>query len=226
MHNVTLPQDLRDRLRSFRGRDHIFETIEPLKTAHLCVDMQNQFVAPGALSEVPLARGIVANINRLATAVREAGGINVWIRVTVEEEGFGAWDSYFDRLLPADKREAFRAALKDGHEAHKFWPELDIADGEMISDKTRFSAIIQGASDLESELSGRGIDTVVITGTLTNVCCESTARDAAMRDFKVIMVEDGCAARTDDDHLAGLRTVAQVFGDVRTTDEVIALLGA
>lgn len=224
MHKSTIPDDLRQRLRAFRGRDHVYDSLEPRKTAHLCVDMQNHFVAGGALSEVPMARRIVPNINRLAAAVRDGGGLNVWIRVTVEDRGFAAWDAYFDRFVPQDMRDDYRAALKPGHEAHKFWPELDIHDEDMISDKSRFSAMIQGASDLEQELRGRGLEYVLITGTVTNVCCESTARDAAMRDFKVIMVEDGCAARTEEDHAAGLRTMAQVFGDVRTTDDVIALL--
>jgi ureidoacrylate peracid hydrolase len=66
---------------------------------------------------------------------------------------------------------------------------------------------------------------VVIAGTRTNVCCETTARDAMMRDFKVLMVSDATAAASVREHLAGLMTVFQVFGDVRTTDEILALLG-
>lgn len=224
MHSVTLPQDLRDQLRAGRGRDHIFETIDPRRTAHLCIDMQNHFVAPGALGEVPLARGVVSNINRLASAVRDSGGLNVWIRVSIGKDGFEAMDFYLNRLVRAELRDDYRAALTPGSEAHRFWPELDIAENDLISDKCRFSAMIQGASTLENDLRARDIDTVLITGTLTNVCCESTARDASMRDFQVIMVEDGCAARTDEDHIAGLRTVVQVFGDVRTTTETIGLM--
>ena len=67
-------------------------------------------------------------------------------------------------------------------------------------------------------------DTLLVTGTLTNVCCESTARDAMMRDFKTVMISDANAARSLADHLAGLRTFVQVFGDVRSTKEVVALL--
>ncbi len=226
MHNVTLPADLRRRIAEHRGCAHVFETIVPTKTAHLIVDMQNHFVAPDGLARVEKAAGIVDNINRLAAVVRARGGLNVWIRVTLTQDGFNAWRSYTQRFVPAEKRDAVRAALMPGSAGHAFWPALDIRDEDLISDKSRFSAFIQGASSLEDELRGRGIDTVLITGTLTNVCCESTARDAAMRDFQVIMVEDACAARTDEDHLAGLRTVAQVFGDVRTTDEVITLLEA
>ena len=86
--------------------------------------------------------------------------------------------------------------------------------------------VFQGASDLEARLRALGIDTVIVTGTLTNVCCESTARDAMMRDLKVVLVADANAARTPEDHLAGLRTVVQLFGDVRTAEETIAALEA
>ena len=69
-----------------------------------------------------------------------------------------------------------------------------------------------------------GIDTVLVAGTKTNVCCESTARDAMMRDYKVVMVSDANGARYDEDHLAGLTSFFQSFGDVRTTEEVIGVL--
>ena len=88
-------------------------------------------------------------------------------------------------------------------------------------EKTRFSALIQGSSDLDDVLRARGIENLVITGTLTNMCCEATARDGAMIGYRVTMVSDANSARHDEDHLYALATVYQSFGDVRTTDEVI-----
>jgi ureidoacrylate peracid hydrolase len=64
----------------------------------------------------------------------------------------------------------------------------------------------------------------MITGTATNVCCESTARDAMMLDYEVIMVSDGTAALTDEEHAAALNTFMLFFGDVMSTDETIARL--
>mgnify|MGYP001002317128 CR=1 FL=1 len=90
--------------------------------------------------------------------------------------------------------------------------------------KTRFSAFLPGTCELPNVLRARGIDTVVITGTLTNVCCESSARDAMMSGFRVIMVADANATRTDAEHMASLVAIHQVFGDVRTTADVTALL--
>jgi ureidoacrylate peracid hydrolase len=73
-------------------------------------------------------------------------------------------------------------------------------------------------------LKQRGIDTLLIAGTKTNVCCECTARDAMMLDFKVVLLSDCTAALSDDEQRATLENVIQQFGDVRTADEVLALL--
>jgi ureidoacrylate peracid hydrolase len=94
----------------------------------------------------------------------------------------------------------------------------------MIGMKDRFSAFLPASSDIEQRLRDADIDTVVIVGTLTNVCCESSARDAMMRNFKVIMASDANATLTDEEHTAALATIFQVFGDVMTCDEVITLL--
>ena len=75
-------------------------------------------------------------------------------------------------------------------------------------------------------MRARGIDTVLITGTVTNVCCESTARDAMMRNFRTIMVSDGNAASNDQDHANSLIAFYLNFGDVETTDAIVAHLGA
>jgi ureidoacrylate peracid hydrolase len=91
-------------------------------------------------------------------------------------------------------------------------------------EKARFSAFIQGSSDLAEILRQRGLDTLLVTGTITNVCCESTARDAMMLNFKTIMVTDGNAAMTDEDHNASLCAFYLTFGDIMSTDRLIACL--
>ena len=73
-------------------------------------------------------------------------------------------------------------------------------------------------------LRERGIDTILITGTVTNVCCKSTARDGMMLNFKTIMVTDGNAAVTDEDHNASLTSFYQTFGDIMSTDMLISCL--
>src|SRR5262249_55548096 len=96
---------------------------------------------------------------------------------------------------------------------------------DLIVEKNRFSAFIQGSSNLAETLRHRGIDTILVTGTVTNVCCESTARDAMMLNFKTIMVTDGNAAVTDQDHNASLCAFYLTFGDIMSTDMLIACLG-
>ena len=92
--------------------------------------------------------------------------------------------------------------------------------------KRRYSAFIQGSSDIDRRLREAGIDTVIIVGTLTNVCCESSARDAMMLNYRLVFVSDANAALTDDEHNATLGSILRVFGDVASTDEVIQLLSA
>jgi ureidoacrylate peracid hydrolase len=101
---------------------------------------------------------------------------------------------------------------------------LDVKPSDVTVEKNRFSAFIQGSSNLADVLRSRALDTVLITGTVTNVCCESTARDAMMLNFKTIMVSDGNAAVTDEDHNASLCAFYLTFGDVMATDAVIACL--
>lgn len=227
MHRVSLPATFKAELRERRnGRDRIFDRLDLQSTAMLVIDMQNAFVAPGSPREVPVARGIVSNINLLAARMRKCDAPVIWVRTTFTGEGRASWPGYFDHFAPGTEGAALRASLYQGADGHAFWHELDIDDVDLIVDKDRFSAFIQGASALELALLDRDIDTLVITGTLTDVCCESTARDAMMLDFKCIMVEDANAAQSDEDHLAGLRTVARVFADVMTSKELLELIEA
>jgi ureidoacrylate peracid hydrolase len=226
MHRVELPADLLQRLEARRGRLRVFDRLEPRSTALLVIDMQNAFVHPDGFACVETAAGIVPNINRLAGAVRDAGGAVAWVRVSLTAAGRGAWNMYFENFTPAAHRDEWRAQLTPGHPQHEFWPALDIDAADWIVDKDRFSAFVEGASDLEARLRRQDIDTLLVTGTLTNICCESTARDAMMRDFRTLMIADANAARTDEDHLAGLRTFVQVFGDVVATDEALRLIEA
>ena len=97
---------------------------------------------------------------------------------------------------------------------------------DIFVEKTRYSAFIQGASELDRELRRRGIDTVVVVGTVTNICSEATARDAMMLNYRTVLVSDANAALSDDEHNMSLANVLTTFGDVLSTNEVIAALVA
>jgi ureidoacrylate peracid hydrolase len=125
-------------------------------------------------------------------------------------------------VVADDVRERTIESLAPGQQ--RVWGDLVTAPHDLTIIKNRYSAFIAGSSGVERELRRRGIDTVLIAGTKTNVCCEATARDAMMLDFKVVMVSDCCAALSDHEHQASLETMIQQFGDVLTTEEIFARL--
>ena len=204
-----------------RGRLHLFDSLEPKKTALVVIDMQNAFVAPGAPMEVPAARAIVAPINRLAAELRKRGVTIIWISHQNAKDGRD-WSGFFDSFIAPGRRADAAAALSAGSELQKLFPELAVEKSDLRVAKNRYSALIKGS--LENELRQRGIDTLLIAGTKTNVCCECTARDAMMLDYKVVMLSDCTAALSDDEQRATLENVIQQFGDVMTSDEVLQIL--
>ena len=135
-----------------------------------------------------------------------------------------SWSVYHEWLMSAEFRDRRSATLDMDHDGHQLWAELVVRpeDGQVV--KKRLSAFIRGSSDLESYLRTRGIDTLLIGGTATNVCPDATARDAMMLNFKVIMVPDVLATWTDAEHNAALANFYSIFGDVQTCDEVLASL--
>ena len=210
-----------ERVVARRGRLHLFDRLDAKRTALLVIDMQNAFVAPGAPIEVPAARGIVAPINRLAAALRKRGVPVIWV-MHENQKGGRDWAGFFDAFVAPGKREAAAAALEAGSPLQALWPELEVAPGDLRVAKNRYSAFIR--NDFQRNLEKRGIDTLLIAGTKTNVCCESTTRDAMMLDFKVVLLSDCTAALSEDEQRATLENVIQQFGDVRTADEALALL--
>jgi ureidoacrylate peracid hydrolase len=226
MHPTALPEDIVERMRARRGRLHLFETVEPAHTALVVIDMQNAFLRPGAPSETPVAREIVPNINRLARALRSAGGVVAYAQGSFAPTGPNAWPLFFEHMVNPQVSSAILQALTPGHPDHALWPELDVQAQDLRIAKKRYSAFYPGACILPEQLRERAIDTVIITGTLTNVCCEASARDAMMGDFKTVMVSDANAARSDAEHVAALATLVQFFADVRTTDEVLGMIAA
>ncbi len=223
MHKIDIPQDYIDRVIARGGRAHSVEFLDGPKTALVVVDMQLYFMGEGQPSECPVAREIVPNVNRLAEAVRRNGGLVVWIQTRSGPESLDFWSVYYERMTP-EMGETRVTGMSPGGLGLEFWAELDIGDGDEIVQKRRYSAFIQGSSNLEEVLRARGIDTLLITGVSTCTCCESTARDGMMLNFRTLMIADGCAAPDDYLHNATLNNFYLQFGDVQGTDEIIAML--
>jgi ureidoacrylate peracid hydrolase len=222
MHEIKLTDAVLERAARRRDSIHPFGDFDPTHTALLVVDMQNGFIDPEISVSVPGAHEIVPNINRIADRLRAAGGLVVWIQMVMGEAEEENWNNWFDGFAQPEIRKALIDALTEGTHGFELWPECDPQEGDSWIVKHRFSAFIQGSSNIGELLNSRDIDTLLITGTVTNVCCESTARDAAMLNYKVVMVSDGNAARTDEEHNATLNNLFNIFTDVQSTDEIVA----
>jgi ureidoacrylate peracid hydrolase len=224
MHKIAIPQAAIDRVLKRRDSLHVFNDVDPSRTAHVVVDLQNGFMAPGQPAEIPMAREIVSNVNRISAALRAAGGLVVYIQNTIDAATKEAWSNWFTYMSGERRQASMDAAFAEGGYGHSLWPELDVLPSDLKVKKNRFGAFVPGSSPLHAVLQGRSIDTVIITGTATNVCCESTARDAMMMNYKVIFVSDGTATYNDEEHNATLGIMLAMFADVMTTDEVVSRL--
>lgn len=219
MHRVRLP-----RWAAARGAAmNSFPALDQGGVALVVVDMQNAFVGEGQVFGNPHARDIAANVNALARGFRAIGAPVIWTRQTHVRAGLCApppWQ--YDETDP--QVAAAIAALTRGVEGHALYPAMDVHPDDLIVDKHRYGAFSCPAQALPRALTTLRASMIVIVGTLTNVCCESTAREAYMAGYKVIAVADAMAAVTDAEHNAALLNLRLNFADVRRTREVLAML--
>ena len=141
------------------------------------------------------------------------------------KESLDSWSVAHERYTPVKGERRLNSMQRDSR-AFQLWPTLDVRDKDEIVVKRRYSAFIQGSSNIEIVLRDHGIETIIVTGVATNVCCESTARDAMMLNYRSLMVSDGCATMSDGEHAAALGNFYLYFGDVQQTDELVARLEA
>lgn len=224
MHEPALYPSVIERAIQRRGRVRVFDSLVSERTAHVVVDLQNGFMAPGAVAEIAVARDIVPNVNRISQALRAAGGLVAYIQNTFDDVAVRTWSTYFDHFCTPARRQKMIEAFTPGSDGHALWPGLDVQPQDLMVRKRRFGAFAPGASDLHAILQERGIDTLIITGTATQVCCESTARDAMMLNYKVFFVDDGNATFSDAEHNATLSAMAHAFCDVLSTQELLGLI--
>lgn len=195
-----------------------FEVV-PERTALVNVDMQNCFVE-GSPIAAPDGLVVLERINRVAAACRRAGILVIHTSNVFRADGSNLGVlAEFDPIVKT-------GILNKGSAAAALHQKLVVDIRDILLDKPRFGAF--HGTDLELILRSRGIDTLVITGIATNVCCETTAREAAVRDFRVLFLSDGTATFSIGDlsaaalQKATCATLGKVFAQVLTVDEIIA----
>jgi nicotinamidase-related amidase len=191
------------------------------RCALLVVDMQNDFLKPGGAlyyNDAPMAAA--ENIRRLADFCR-GGDIPVIYTKTLLKDGFG-----ISPLETAYQPILLEKGMREGTWGFEIIDELKPRPGDQIVVKHRYDAFYNTNLELLlKNIRGMGVvDTVIITGTVTNVCCESTARAAFMRDYKVVFVSDGCGAFDAEAHRATLNNIRRFFGRVLDTEAVLKAL--
>lgn len=225
MQTYAMPEWVRNRILRRRATVFAHQYIAAARSALVVIDMQNYFCAPGQPSETPAAREIVGNINRMASRLRAAGGTVIWVQ-TSSARALERWANHHRHDLSAERAARRIAGLAEGSEGFALYRGLEAQPADVYVKKVTYSALIQDSSTLETELRGRGIESLLIAGTTTNVCCESTARDAMLLDFRVIALSDATAAATLEEHVAALNNIALYFGDVMSVAEAEERLSA
>lgn len=223
VHQIQLNQAVVERVMKRRGTLHAFDKIDARKTALLAIDMQNWMIDPALPSAVRYGTEIVAPVNAVADTLRAKGGAVVWVKMIADDRALKDWSVFYDGVV-ANQRAQFYDVLRAGGPAGEIYPGMHVDANDIISLKTRYSCVLAQSSDLHQRLSERGIDTVIIAGAVTNVCCESSARDAMMMNYRTIVLSDGCAAHTDEEHNASLSNLLNMFADVRSGEDVVSLL--
>ena len=197
-------------------------TISPEKTCFLNIDLQNCFVAN---SPIAVENGVelVEELNKFAQSCREKG-ILVVHTAHVTRPG-NQNTGVMGELIPPVKG----GMIEDGQISAAHHEKVIIKDEDIVLKKPRFGAF--HSTDLELILRSRNIDTVIIGGIATNVCCETTAREANVRDFMVVFLSDGTKTfdlngiSADDIQKVSCATIGMFFGKVRTMKETIELMG-
>ena len=220
MQPKTVSEPIRQRIMQRRGRMRVFTDLDPAKMALVIVDMQNVFCQPGGALEIAPSRDTADNINQLTAACREANIPVIWIR-SYHPPGGADWRMFFDYFITPERGKMAAEQLEESNPGSAIYAEMEVDPSDYVVNKVRDSAMIAGSSNLERLLRSLHRDTIIICGTRSNVCCESTARDAMMLDFKVLFVSDGTSAMSAEEHQATLDTLAQSFADVVTTEEVL-----
>jgi len=181
------------------------------RAALLVLDLQRYFAEPGSHAHLPALEAVLPNILRLASAFHASERPVVLTRHGSEEPGSA---TMMQRWWHDD--------LRRGEDRAELVEALACGPHDLVLDKSRYSAF--AGTGLHEWLDARGCQVVVIAGVMTHLCCESTARDAFMRDLAPVVVADACATQDEALHLGALRGLCHGFAVVSSTSGVLETL--
>ncbi len=183
-------------------------TIDPRRCALLVIDMLHYFAHPSGRCYLPATEAIIPRIVSLLDAWRSFGGTVVFTRHCHEgEHDLGMLGRFFSDYIRAGKEES--------HIVHELTPRQD----EDIIRKTTYDAFL--GTELESILRRKATEQVLITGVLTHMCCETTARSAFCRGFEVYVAADAMASSNEERHVCSLLAMADSVAVVKSTSEIL-----
>ena len=207
---ATKTQEWLDRIRPYNQHEL---QLNPAKSALMVVDMQVFFLDPASPTFTCGGEAVLPNVRRLVHAFRQAGRPVIFTRHVHHpdhlDSGIMGW--------------WWQGMCLEGSPESEVHPDLAPLPGEKQVLKHRYSSFYN--TDLETVLRCLKVEDLVITGVMTNLCCESTARDAYFRDYRVFFLADGTGSVSEELHLATLLNLAFGFAYVTTTDTVLSLLG-
>jgi ureidoacrylate peracid hydrolase len=227
------------RLSHIRPLATLGDKIDPNRAALIVIDVQNDFCALGGMMsnegfDVTEAQKAASRLPGLLAAARAAGALIVFVRnVYSTNADFSSAgknkpanmylsDSWLEQAARTRKGSYTRRQVcTEGSWEGDFYGEVRPLPGEPVVTKHRYSAFHN--TDLDSILRSHGIRTIVLTGVATNVCVETTAREGFVRDYYVVLVSDGTATYTPEDHNATLRNIDRFFGEVTTIADIISV---
>jgi len=218
------------RIAHIRPLSTLNEKVDPRHTALLIVDMQNDFCAKGGLvdragRDITALQEVAAILPSFIEKARSAGNLIVFVRCSYSSEN----NRYLsDVFLEQAARQRAGAGTRypmceDGTWQADFYGDVRPKHGDITITKHRYSAFHN--TDLDLVLRSHGIRTVVLTGVLSNVCVETAAREAFVRDYYVVLVEDGTASCQPEDHAMTLKNIERFFGVVSSTTALEMIWG-
>jgi ureidoacrylate peracid hydrolase len=196
-------------------------TFDKSRAALLVIDMQSDFVDEGAVMEVPMARARIPQMKTIISHCR-AAGVPVFFTRHVLNSRFD-----ISPLETAYQPKLKATGMREGTPGADVVAALAPEPGDIVISKHRYDAFYNTQLDTAlRNVRGPGVvDTLIIVGTVTNICCESTARSAFMRDYKVAFISDANGGLDEASQNATLDIIGKVFGRVMSTKELLAEMG-